>query len=172
MKISVSALSPSCISAHQCFLFVSALLALPLSVGVCTCVSVFCLPGCWTNSREIILPQSPSLSGQSDEELVIFNTAGGLFKYQRGQTPCLRVQKPISLLPLFPPSVYSFSQWDHSKWLGRDRGICSADSAHRRHVEINWTGPIMDRYKATEETMQTQLGLRIDQRECWREDRW
>lgn len=65
---------------------------------------------------------------------------GGLFKYQRGQTPCLWVQKPISLLPLFPSSVYSFSQWDHSKWLGRDRGICSADNVRWRNVEINWTG--------------------------------
>lgn len=56
-------------------------------VYVCVCIyiyifimreCVFCLSGCWTNSREIILSQSPSLSGQSDEELVIFNTAGGV----------------------------------------------------------------------------------------------
>lgn len=121
-------------SAWQCFLSMSVMLALPLSVGVFVCihVCVACLSGCWTNSREIILPQSLSLSGQSDEEQVIFNTAGGLLKYQRSQTPCLRVQEPISLLPLFPSSVYSFSHWDHSKWLGSDREICSADNALKK----------------------------------------
>ena len=65
---------------------------------------------------------------------------GGCWSIKRGQTPCLWVQKPISLLPLSPSSVYSCSQWDHSKWLGRDRGICAADNVHWRNVEINWTG--------------------------------
>ncbi len=70
-------LSPSC---HVCMLMFSFCIYPACSFFISWCVYVcvcFCLPGCWTNSREIILPQSPSLSGQSDEELVIFNTGEG-----------------------------------------------------------------------------------------------
>lgn len=81
---------------HFLYLFMCTYVCLCVCVYVC----VVCLPGCWTNSREIILPQSLGLSGQSDEEQVIFNTAGGLLKYQRSQTPCLWAQEPISFLPL------------------------------------------------------------------------
>lgn len=51
---------------------------------ICVCMCV-CLPSCWTNASEIILPQSPRLSGQSDEELVIFNTAGGCWSIREAK---------------------------------------------------------------------------------------
>lgn len=67
-----------------------------------------------------MLPQSPSLSGQSHEELVIFNTAGGVVQVSE-RPNALSVRAGAHLTS---PSVYPFSQWDHSNWLCRDRGIC------------------------------------------------
>lgn len=77
--------------------------------------------------REIIIPQSPSLSGQSVEVLVIFNTMGGM-ESPTGQTLCLLVQKPISLPSLFPSCVLfqmvQRRQMDLFRWQGtlRDGG--------------------------------------------------
>lgn len=106
-------------SACQCFL-ISVLLALLLSVGACMCgcvcvcvciyVCVFCLPGCWTNSREIILPQSPSLSGQSDEELVIFNTAGGVVQVsERPNSLSVSAETHLTSPSVSPLCVFFFT---------------------------------------------------------------
>lgn len=142
----------------------------------------FCLSVCCANSREIILPQSPCLSGQSDEGLVIFNTAGG-----GGGGGVVQVSETLNLNPPLSASVqahltltpsvsllwvFFLSRWDCSKWLGGDRWSSPADNAHRRNVKINWTGSVMARYKVAEEAMQTQLGLRVDWWECRWEKRW
>ncbi len=98
-------LSPSC---HVCMLMFSFCIYPSCSFFISWCVYAcvcFCLPGCWTNSREIILPQSPSLSGQSDEELVIFNTGegGGRSSIREAKLPVCECRSPSYFSLCFPP---------------------------------------------------------------------
>lgn len=136
---------------------------LPVSVCVCVfsvCLSL-CLSVCWANSGEIILPQSPCLSGQSDEGLVIFNTAGGgCSSIREAKLPVCECTSPSHFSLRFPSSGYSFlSVGLFQMARRRQMELFSRQCAHWRNVEINWTGPVMARYKVAEETMQTQLGL-------------
>lgn len=131
-------------------------------VRVCVSLCVFCLPGCWTNSREIILPQSPSLSGQSDEELVIFNTAGGgCSSITEAKLPVGECRSPSCSSLGFLPLCICFRCGIPATGSGGAGGFARQTICSWKNVEINWTGPIMDGYKATEEAMQTQLGLRV-----------
>lgn len=68
--------------------------------------------------REIILPQSPGLSGQSDEVLGIFTTVGGMGS-PPGPTLCLQAQKAVSLHRLSPSKRFDGGRW-----------ISSADNVH------------------------------------------
>lgn len=175
MKIRVLASSPLCNISIPVFSFCicracSLSVYVCVNVGVCVCVCVrpcvVCLPSCWTNASEIILPWSPSLSGQSDEELVIFNTAGGCWSIREAKLCVCECRSPSHISLCFPPLCIPFHSGIIPSGSVETGEICSADNARRRNVQTNWTGPIMDRYKATEEAVQTQLGSRIDRREC------